>query len=471
MAVAKMSFFGGSSITGHLLVIAKKTTTPLVEEDRMVYAPPVNNNLNIVFPDLDPVPHTIEFRQSPDGSALGILLTTFLYDVKNQILTGERRFYVVDGPGDTDPASGQAILADPYLDGKVLGGVFKEGFRYLVPGVEFNPYAGGGVELLSGFLWSQGEVAIVDINYLASVPTGTTGAEDTEYKLITEDTILNNTHRNCEMKIQSDNARVSITLEVITDAPEGTFWHFYTTGGNQKQVKFQTQIGNLIQFDNTNFTRLAIGQNESIKIRKRGTAYDVVDIPAGLSMVGQRFSSKFLNHPNTLPEDGRLINGDDYPRLYDWLKIYLPSTHKITTTDALLAGFTHPAGKEGCFILTSDSTRFKMPDTQGYYERGLKDFDTYGTDASRSYDYPGGTQPGQVGGHFHDTAVQNKNAPASSINPTYNRGIPKPVRVWVVNNTVDANQTSSTDINRINNGDYASENLTKNDGVIHLVRT
>lgn len=471
MATAPMSFIGGSSLTGHLLIIAKKTTTPLVEEDRLHFAPPVPNPLNTFFDNLLPVPHTIDFRDSPDGTALGTLLTTFLYDVKNRRAISEKRFYRVGGTGAHDPAPGTADIIDPYLDGKTIGGVFKEGFRYLIPEEEWTDYSGGGVSMLSGYLFAEGEVVSVDINYMDDVPNAADLADIPGYKLVTENTTFDATFRNCEIEVIGDGTRVTLTLEVITGIPEGTGYHITSFGGNQYQTKIVTQSGNLILFGNTNFTQIVLGQNEFVKLRKRGTQYRVIECSAGLSMVGERFTATTINHSNALPEDDRIVSGDDYPRLYQWLQLYMPSSHKISTTDALLAGFSRPTDKPGAFIITTDSNRFRMPNTQALVDKGLKDFDTYGADTARLWDYPGGLQNDQVGPHYHDTAVQNKDAPGSSINPDFNRGKQKPARRWNATNGVDTNQTSSTDINTINNGAYPTENIVKNIGVINFRRT
>ncbi len=472
MAIASMSFIGGSTLTGYLLVIAKKTSTPLVTEDSISFPPPVAEPLNLVFPTLDPVPHIIEFRDSPDGSALGTLITTFLYDVKNQVVVGEMLFYQVGGMGPNDPPINQPDLTDPYLDGKTIGGVFREGYRYLKPVDEWVPKTGGGVSLVGGLTFSEHEVIIVQINYLTDVASANSGPDNPDYKLITADTTLDITYRNTEIELLGDSTRLVVTLEPISSMPDGTRFHFSTYGGTQLQAVIKTQLGALVFFNNSDSTSIVMGKNEYLTLVKRGTKFKVLESAPGLSMVGEKLTATSLIHPNTLPEDGRPLDGDDYPRLWGWLS-QQPTANKITTDDASFNALVHPVGKEGQFIVstTSGSKKFKMPNTQGWGERGLKSFTVYGTDVKRSYDYPGGTEPGRVGKHFHRSNTEG------TPDTSFKRGGAHPDRNWNTGNTDKGGQNSSTDNNKLMNADGtesaidADENIMKNNGVIYLRRT
>jgi hypothetical protein len=93
---------GQVNITDYLIVIARKTTSPLVIEAQEKYDPPQPATQNVVVPregNIDPVIYYVDFRESPDGVSLGLLLAQFVYDLKNKILIAERRFYIVNGSG------------------------------------------------------------------------------------------------------------------------------------------------------------------------------------------------------------------------------------------------------------------------------------------------------------------------------------------------------------------------------------
>lgn len=77
----------------------------------------------------------------------------------------EKKFYRVDGFGAYDPISLQADIVDIYLIGKIVTGVFKEGFRYLIPGLEYTNIT-NGVRLLGGLVFSPNEAIMLEVKYL-----------------------------------------------------------------------------------------------------------------------------------------------------------------------------------------------------------------------------------------------------------------------------------------------------------------
>src|SRR5690348_1454608 len=90
---------GQVNITNHLLIVFREVQNPNAIV-RQLDVFPVPASFNVFETGFNDVVHYIDFRNSPDGIALGTLLSTFVYDVKTQTLLSEMRYYTVDGTGD-----------------------------------------------------------------------------------------------------------------------------------------------------------------------------------------------------------------------------------------------------------------------------------------------------------------------------------------------------------------------------------
>src|SRR5581483_3525745 len=119
---------GQVNISNYLMVNVREVGNPTVIVQSQVIPPPVPSSFNLVFTGLADVVHYVDFRSSADGVSLGLLLGTFVYDVKDEIYATEYRFYVVDGGGPTDPTASDSSITDPYLNGKIVSTVYREGF-------------------------------------------------------------------------------------------------------------------------------------------------------------------------------------------------------------------------------------------------------------------------------------------------------------------------------------------------------
>lgn len=82
-----------------------------------------------------------------------------------------RRFYITGGNNVGDPAALSNSITDPYFTGKVIRGVFKEGFRYWIPGLEWT-FSGDTVTITSGDSFGQEEVIAVEVSTVAEVYNG-----------------------------------------------------------------------------------------------------------------------------------------------------------------------------------------------------------------------------------------------------------------------------------------------------------
>lgn len=452
---------GQVNITDHLIVIARKTTTPLVIEAQEPFAPPQPAIRNVVVPavgDIDPVIYYVDIRESVDGVTLGLLLSQFVYDLKNKVITAERRFYKVGGAGPNDPAAGQNILSDPSLDGLTISGVFKEGFRYLMTpdlsNKEFDLHAGGGIELLNDKQFGQDEVWMIEISYLSDQQIIGGGAGlYSGVELIQVDTVLGVIHRGKRLKCESNaSSRLVVTLEDIVTVPDGTVYHFTSNGGNQFQTRILPAIGQTIVYNGEGYTEMTLGKGEFIRIEKVGVIWEATMVHPGTLQVGERFPGSWKDHPSTKPEDAALYDGDDWPRPWWWIKNKLPVTHYIIDDNVINGGYVHPAGKEGLFVIHSSQKKFRMPNTQNLSERGLKNFTAYGADGERVYDYPGGVQNEMVGPHTH--SLPRESGGSEDLQSLVNTG--------------NADEGISAASQTGNNTGF--ENRVKNFGVIYLRR-
>lgn len=454
MANANFSL-GQVNITDFLIVQFRKVSTPTVIAASQVFAPPQPTTRNISFTGLDPTTYYVDFRESSDGISLGLLLASYVYDVKNQMIVAEFRYYLVDGGGAHDPASGQDTLTDPYLNGKTIQSIYKEGFRPLVPPSEtFKEYdlvAGGGFKLLNGQLFSGGEVVVVWIAYTVSAPSSTSAGAFKGVKLIDVNTTLDATYYGYRIKCHSTGSRLVVTFPALASIPDETPFYFTTNKGSQFQTRFLTTGGELFEFAGDDLQEITMGKGEQMWIVKNGSRFEVIDAHANAQQVGQRFPGTWKDHVNTMPEDGRLLDGDDYPRPWWWISAKLPATHYIVDDAVVGGGYLHPAGKEGLFVIHSTLKKFRMPNTQGWSEKGLADFDTYGADAGRTYDYPGGSQAGQVGQFTGTIPIRKGNS--------YTGG---------PNNDIFGNGSNGLQVQNLDvTFNAAKENQVKNIGVIH----
>jgi hypothetical protein len=469
---------GAVNITNYLIAVAYKTTAPSVEVVREVYAPgDLNASLNVVLPSLGSIDadvYYVKWYESTDGTALSLLLGSSYYDARNNVTLSETRFYLTGG-GRTvdgnviDPEPGSTTLTDPYLNGKNITKVQKEApGRPLVPpgGLtdsfkEYNINV-DEIELLGGITFNDGEVIAVEItNVIGYVDNSSNAGLYDGTVLITASRALGASDRNKRLKCEADGSSIAITLESLGSVPDGKFYYFNCNGGSAKKVRIMRTGSDTIVYRGIVLTEISIGLGEHVRIEKYSSYWEVIDAHAGISQVGERVTKGLLDLVNYLPEDGRLVDGDVEPRLFKYVQD-LPSTHKISdSTIESNSSWTHPAGKEGQFAIHPTLRKFRMPNSQGWYLRGLKDFDLYGTDtANRATDYPGGTQQGQVGPHDHNLDFKKQDsAGGNQPNGVYN------------GSDQGATNFSTTPKTLQTGTNIGAETLVKNIGDVFLRRT
>lgn len=91
-----------------------------------------------------------------------------------------RRYYITGGNNEGDPAVNTATITDSYFVDKEITGVFKEGFRYYIPGVEWS-FSGDTISILNGVTFDRDEVVVVEVGNKQDGTTCTgTGFENNE---------------------------------------------------------------------------------------------------------------------------------------------------------------------------------------------------------------------------------------------------------------------------------------------------
>lgn len=404
MAVSLQITLGTVNFTDYLHVTAAKVASPstVVWEDWINV--PVTN-YTFVIPDLDPDNYYISFYDSPDNVSLGTLQSRCFVNAKSPEYAYEVRFYEIGNlPVTASLDVTRKILTDTYLIGKTIHRFEKESFRPLEPDVDISfDDTTGDMELLNGSDFNDGEKFVVTIKYAvgtvasgqgAGLYTGTLNVTASTYTLLSTD-------KNKRVRLVGSAATQVISLPSLSVLTVDDGYYFDNScGGTAKQPKLLLSGTERIRFNGfdlalNEFDEFWVSVGEHLLIRKFDDDYwEVINDYKGVA-VGSRMAAGYSAMPSYVLEDGRLLDGDEYPRLWWWINDVLPSSHVITD-DTVTGTYTHPAGKEGLFVKHSTLKKFRMPNTQGLSEKGLKDFDSFGSDTGRVYDYPGGVQNAKV---------------------------------------------------------------------------
>ena len=403
MAINLQIFIGVVNYTDYLHVTAAKVASPssVVWED---WIPVPVTNYTLVIPGLDPDDYYISFYDAPDNVSLGTLVSQCFVNARSPEYAYEVRFYEIGNlPVTATLDVTQKILTDTYLIGKTIESYFKEAFRFLEPDtdIDFDDTT-GAMELLTGVNFEPGEKFTITIKYaVGTVPatnggfyTGSIDVTASTYTMLAGD-------RNKRVRCVGSAATQVITLPSLTvlNVDDGFYFDNSVTG-TAVQVKIIVPGTERIRYNgfmaaSDEYAEFWVSKGEHLLIRKIDDDYWEVILDYKGVAVGSRQAAGYSAMPAWTAENGALLDGDEYPRLWWWINTILPSTHVITD-DAVTGSYTHPVGKEGLFVKHSTLKKFRMPNTQGLSEKGLKNFTTYGADTGRIYDYPGGKQLAKV---------------------------------------------------------------------------
>lgn len=367
---------------------------------------------NLIVPGLDPDNYIVSFYDAATNTALGTLHLQLIVNALTNEWQFERRFYTCGGAGAGDPADSTHTIVDPYLVNRNVTGVFIESFRYLKDDEMTFDTATGTVDVTSGLIFYTGAVVAVEIKYSVGVIAASGNGLYTGIITVIEGTRnLLATDRNTLVRLKGTAAVQEINLPALGDISiDDGFYFDNTCGGLAIQPKILTNGGDRIYYNgffagSGQFAEFWVSKGEHLLIRKIDSDFWEIRTLYRGADVGSRMAMGLATQAGWIPEDGRLIDGDEYGRIYHYVKNILPSTHKVIDDTLEGGGWTPPVGKEGLFVIHSTSRKMRMPKTMELSERGLKNFTTYGADTDRVYDYPGGKQNQKMMKHRHHVVV------------------------------------------------------------------
>lgn len=355
-------------VTGYLKVQAREVNNPGAVVANETIPPPIPDPYGLVFTGLNEVPHYVDFYESSDGVVMGLLLMTIYYDVGSGVATSEMRFYKADGVGPYDPASGTAAITDPYLTGKNVIKVFKEGFRFLEGSVEFIQ-SGSTVTIpvsdaLPDPTFGVGEKISLEIAYAASSSSSVAGQGYPKSVIeITSDATLNTTHYNNLMEAIGAGSILTVNIPALSMIPDGIKFGFTTDNGSQRYLAITVPPGNFFAVGKQQRGTIWLAQGEQITLIKKGYYMRVVSWTGDHLRVGDRVTKDGTPPLNSLPETGGWYLKSEYPRLWEWYINTLPPADIVNSSDdAVLNGLLRTKWAVG-------TTKFWVPDRKNYFDR------------------------------------------------------------------------------------------------------
>lgn len=474
MAVNLNITIGTVNFTNYLHVTVCKVKTPSVIAFETWIAVPLTS-YNLLVSDLDPEDYYVNYYEAPDNTSLGTLQAQLVVKAGSNQIISERRFYTCGGIGASDPADGASTITDPYLVGKNVTGLFKEAFRYFEPAIEFSfDNIAGKVSVINGTTFTVDEKIAIEISYnndTTNASASSSGGLYTGNVTVVEATrTLTTGEINARIRLLGSISTQVITLPPLSSIATDKGYYFDNTVGGvaiQPKILFDGTDKLLFNgFNTTNnlFTEFWVSRGEHLLIRKGESGnWEVIGDYKGTN-VGEKVTVGYNGHPNILVEQLQLIDGDEYGRLYWWVKNVLPSTYKYIDDTVINDPFTgFDNNKCGQFAIHSTLKKFRMPFTIYLTERGISNFLNPGIDSQRTVPFPGGLQNEQVGKHTHDGIYGDTGSHAGAS--TSMSGVFK----WLVNRLDTGNLTGMVSGGRTGNVSAGSnnENRTKNNGVIY----
>jgi hypothetical protein len=415
-------------VTGYLRVFAREVANPGAVVAEVTIDPPIPDPYGLVFTGLNEIPHYVDFYESTDGISTGLLLMTILYDVGSGVATSEMRFYKADGVGTYDPASGTSSITDPYLAGKNVVKVFKEGFRFLKESDEFTQ-AGDTVTIpvsdaLPDPTFGVSEVISLEIAYV-STSSSTASSQNFPKDVIAvpSNITLSSTHYSNMMEATSGAGILTITFPAFSGIPDGTKFGFNTDNGTQTYMAIVLPGGSYCMVGGVQRGTVYLGRGEELTVIKKANYLRIINWSGDHRRVGDRVSKDGTPPLNSLPETGGWYLKSQYPRLWEWYINMLPPSDIVNAADdSVVNPVNAPRWNVG-------TTKFWVPDRRGYMDK-----------ASEGARRAGEVQTPQVG-QFELTVVKANgftgNPGAGDVNK-FGYGAANPVsRTTIQNNGVE----------------------------------
>jgi hypothetical protein len=402
MATIKSTLSAVPGITTPIIIVLYRSTAPTAELARIVKSAPHASPYNFIFDNLADGVYIVNIHDSPDGVALGNLRHDYWIDASTNNIVSERFFFVVDGAGANDPVAGATEYTNTTLNGKTISGVFQEGFRYLRPGVEWTPKAGGGVTLLGGQKFDGGQVWTVEISYNVATPVTVNNDAFSEIVQITTDTALGSGQYNKTVVATPSGSGLEAVLPFISTVPEGRGYVLMHNGGNAVNVTLVCGLGDTLRFRGATKTYVRLGIGEFIKVVKSGSIWYVVDYQGQFDRVGQKIFADVVGVNQLLCDGQTTYDGNVYARLWDYITNEVPVNQRVSFTmfDQVSTINGRPVfTNRGFFAVDLNSETFKLPDLRNQTFRFVRSIGE--ADENRVPNLPGAFQGWSVGNHDH----------------------------------------------------------------------
>lgn len=365
MAEAKFSI-GQVNFTNYLLIVAYESSNPSSEVARQSFAPVHPAGRNIVFSSLNATPHIFEFRESPDGTALGTLWQTFTIDVGLIQDTIVEMFDVVVDRGNTyDPSDGDSTLTHPLLENIFF--ISKQGLGLLTLDRDYEKTDITTLHLLGGVTFFSGEVYQFVVFKKQTVAQNTSGRPlFQDIVSITSNTTISSTHYGKLLEANGSADILTLTFPDLTTIPDNTIFGFNTEAGTQRYLKIVLIGSDAAKLKGGLKSTFCLGKYEDAAFIKKGNRLYKMHWDGDYNRVGELVISD-LQPANGIAETGGWLNIADYPRLYDEYVSQLP-TDILGDISSLSSG--EPLAAERTkWCIDLPNSRFWLPDTGGYFNR------------------------------------------------------------------------------------------------------
>lgn len=235
--------------------------------------------------------------------------------------------------------------------------------------------AGGFHLVQAGDVFQPNQQLVVRFQpQVAPAEASSTGVFST-YETITASTVFTSSDLNKAIFIQGSGSYLTNTLPPLSSVSDTQFMYFYSAGGSHVSAIFICAGSDTIQM-NTLITQIVLCQNERLKIFKANGVWNIDQIEASVSMVGEvlyRFNPSIIGQYglNTVPADGSLLNRNTYYRLY----MYLVNSGVMPVSETAWGAATVKDGvtfylNKGNWTLGDGSTTFRVPDLRDFFLRG-----------------------------------------------------------------------------------------------------
>lgn len=160
---------------------------------------------------------------------------------------------------------------------------------------------------------------------------------------------------------------VVLTLDALANYPTNALFVIKTMAVTGKSCTIQTSNSESIWYGTMQKSKVYLHDAEYVVIAAGATAFEIVNDCPALKEVGQPIDG-YVQMPNTLIRDGRVINRADYPRLTEWL---LNNNNPesgigiVGETTWLTSGNLY----RGCFTLGDLTTTIRLPDDRAMFTR------------------------------------------------------------------------------------------------------